>query len=80
MGHTACTDPQCLYSRAIPLLPLWAVRPVQGISACTKVHFTFYLLGGTNIKSLLINAVSWATLRYLESMEPLIYMSAEFHI
>jgi hypothetical protein len=35
MGRTACTDPQCLYSRAIPLLPLWAVRPVQILSACT---------------------------------------------
>ena len=30
--------------RAIPLLlPLWAVRPVEGLSACTRVHFTFYL-------------------------------------
>jgi hypothetical protein len=28
-------------SRAIPLLPLWAVRPVQTVSACTRVHFTF---------------------------------------
>ena len=27
--------------RAIPLLPLWAVRPVQNLSACTRVHFTF---------------------------------------
>ena len=26
--------------RAIPLLPLWAVRPVQGLSASTRVHFT----------------------------------------
>ena len=26
--------------RAIPLLPLWAVRPVQSLSACTSVHFT----------------------------------------
>jgi len=25
---------------AIPLLPLWAVRPVQSFSACTRVHFT----------------------------------------
>ena len=32
-----CTLP---YSRAIPLLPLWAVRPVQSPSACTRVHFT----------------------------------------
>ena len=28
-------------SRAISLLPLWAVRPVQSLSACTRVHFTF---------------------------------------
>jgi hypothetical protein len=27
-------------SRTIPLLPLWAVRPVQSLSACTRVHFT----------------------------------------
>ena len=27
--------------RAIPLLPLWAVRPVQSLSACTRVNFTF---------------------------------------
>jgi len=27
-------------SRAIPLLPLWAVRPIQSLSACTRVHFT----------------------------------------
>ena len=37
----ACTEPQCLYSTAIPLLPLWAVWPVQSLSACTRVHFTF---------------------------------------
>jgi len=30
-------------SRAIPLLPLWAIRPVQILSACTRVRFTFYL-------------------------------------
>jgi hypothetical protein len=42
MGRTACTEPQCLYSRAIPLLPLWAVRPVQTLSACTRVHSTLF--------------------------------------
>ena len=35
MGRTDCAEPQCLYSRTIPLLPLWAVRPVQSLSACT---------------------------------------------
>ena len=29
-------------SRAIPLLPLWAVRPVQSLSVCTRVHFNFF--------------------------------------
>jgi len=33
-----CTLP---YSIAIPLLPLWAVWPVQSLSACTRVHFTW---------------------------------------
>jgi len=28
-------------SRAMPLLPLWTVRPVQSLSACTWVYFTF---------------------------------------
>jgi hypothetical protein len=28
--------------RPIPLLPLSAVQPVENLSACTRVHFTFY--------------------------------------
>jgi len=28
-------------SRFISLLPLWAIQPVQSLSACTGVHFTF---------------------------------------
>jgi hypothetical protein len=27
--------------RAVPLLPLWAVQPVQSLSACTRVQFNF---------------------------------------
>jgi hypothetical protein len=27
----------------VPLLPLWAVRPVQSLSARTRVHFTFLI-------------------------------------
>jgi hypothetical protein len=41
MYRTDCTEPQCLYSRAIPLLPLWAARPVQSLSVCT-VELYFY--------------------------------------
>jgi hypothetical protein len=37
-----CTLP-LPYSRAIPLLPLRTVRPVQSLSDCTRVHFTFFL-------------------------------------
>jgi len=29
-------------SRAILLLPLWAVRPVQSLSACKRVQFIFF--------------------------------------
>jgi len=37
--------------RAIPLLPLWAVRPVQSLSACTRVTFTLpYLKKVKSIK------------------------------
>ena len=33
--------PESRKGRAIPLLPLWAVLPVQSLSACTRLHFTF---------------------------------------
>jgi len=33
--------PWSLKSSAMPLLPLLAVWPVQSLSACTRVHFTF---------------------------------------
>jgi len=35
MRRTDFKEAQCLYSTAIPLLTLWAVRPVQSLSACT---------------------------------------------
>jgi len=44
-GVTLTTHPLLVQwsrkNRAIPLLPLWAVRPEQSLSACTRVHFTF---------------------------------------
>jgi len=44
-GVTLTTHPLLVLfswkSIAISLLPLWAVRPVQSLSACTRVHFTF---------------------------------------
>ena len=32
---------RCTVALPIPLLPLWTVRPVQTLSACTTVHCTF---------------------------------------
>jgi hypothetical protein len=38
--------------RAIPLLPLWAVRSVQSLSACTRVHFFFtFTVSQPNVRS-----------------------------
>jgi len=34
--------------RAKPLLPLRTVRPVQSLSACTRVHFTFLCMVKTS--------------------------------
>ena len=45
MGRMACTEPQCLYSIAKPLLTVWAVRPVQSLSACTVELYLYSLYG-----------------------------------
>jgi hypothetical protein len=45
MGRTAPTEHDCLYSRAIPLLPLRAVRPVQSLSACTVELYLYFPYG-----------------------------------
>ena len=50
MGRTACTEPQCLYSTAIPLLPLCAVRPVHSLSACTVELYLYSLMRRTVCK------------------------------
>ena len=45
--------------RTIPLLPLWAVRPVQSLSACTRVQFTFFIKSTTikiHIRHIIITA------------------------
>ena len=67
MDRTVCTEPQCLYSIAIPLLPLWAVRPVQSLSACARVHFLLCVLGNlmnwlSHVCNELISIWVWALL------------------
>jgi hypothetical protein len=43
-GHDTDTSPHLVSwswkGRAVPLLPLWAVWPVQSLNACKRVHFT----------------------------------------
>jgi len=41
MGRTVCTEPQCLYSTAIPLLLLWIVRPVHTLSDSTVEPYLY---------------------------------------
>ena len=41
LSSQALLVPWSWKGRAIPLLPLWAIRPVQSLNACTRVHFTF---------------------------------------
>jgi len=45
MDRTACTEPQCLYSTAILLLLLWAVRAVESLSACTVQLYIYFPYG-----------------------------------
>jgi len=40
-GLYRASVPVLRFPLPIPLLPLWVVRPVQSLSACTRGHFTF---------------------------------------
>jgi hypothetical protein len=42
----------------MPLLPLWAVRPIQSLSACTRVRFTYsdWLKAGRSGDRILVGA------------------------
>jgi len=46
--------PEPRKSRTIHLFPLWAVRPVQSLSACTRVHFTFTFTLGSNVLNIVM--------------------------
>jgi hypothetical protein len=49
--------------RSIPLLPLWAVWPVQSLSACTRVH-TDCEIYKTNLESLYTTLFSFHACKY----------------
>ena len=47
-------------TKATPLLPLWAIRPLQSLSACTRAHFTLYLspaLYTTDLESISLDVI-----------------------
>ena len=70
IGRTASTEPQCLYSRAIPLLPLWAVRPVQYLSACTVQLYLYSPYGPYGLYSTSV------PVQYSYTSYPPIYLTA----
>ena len=45
MGRTDFTDRQCLYSTGLPLLPLWAIQPLQNLRACTVQLYLYSRYG-----------------------------------
>jgi len=51
-------------SRAIPLLPLWAVGTVQSLSTCIGAHFTFYIhfTLGTRFTTVSCTMIQYTTL------------------
>ena len=74
MGHTSCTEPQCLYSRAIPLLPLWTVRSVQSLSACTvqlylySPYWPYCMYRASVLYSSAIPVLTLWTVRHVQSL------------
>ena len=55
LTHHPLLVPWSRKSRAIPLLPLWAVRSVQSLSACKRVHFTYLNFFDTTVLNVLRN-------------------------
>jgi len=73
-------------SSAVTLLLLWAVRPVQSLSACTMVHFTFTLLiimiWLQMVKAFRLNALSKHRNSNSDDVIPVVYRktNGEVHI
>ena len=68
MGRTACTEPQCLYSIAIPLLPLWTVRSVQSLSACTVELYLYFPYGPYGLYSTAVPLLPLWAVRPVKSL------------
>ena len=77
MDGTACKEPQCLYSRAIPLLPLWTVRPVQSLSACTV---QLYLYSPQCLYSIPITLLHSVPVQYSYTSTPLSTCTVQLYL
>ena len=60
-------------SRAIPLLPLWAIWPVQSLSACTRAIFTFLHISNPKCSSS-------GRRSYIQARYGMFYMFTPMHI
>ena len=76
MGRTVCTDPQCLYSTAIPLLTLLGVQPVQTLSACTVQLCLYSPYGPYSLYSLSVPVQYIETSTYLRALRSVQSLSA----
>ena len=73
--------PRSRKSRAITLLSLWAVRPVECISASTRVHFnfTFYLTEEIiSIPNLKVRPLSRHSAHILSNEMSALYISTKY--
>ena len=84
VGRTACTEPECLYNKAIPLLPLWAVQTVQSLSACTVQLYPYCHCGPYRMcrasVSVQYNYTSIATMVRTACAEPLSLYIRTIHL
>jgi len=83
MGHKACTEPRCLYSIAIPLLPLWAVQSLQSLSACTVQLYLYspmYRTACTEPQCLYSTAIPLLPLWAIQSVQSLSACTVELYL
>jgi len=71
-----CRETQCLYITAIPLLPLWAVQPVQILSACTVQLFLYSPYGPYSLYRPSVPVQDSYTSTILRAVQPVQNLSA----
>jgi hypothetical protein len=63
--------------RAIPLFPLWALRPVQSLSACTRgtLPFTFFVVHYIKLRLKLAQVTNFIILKIIKRQNILLIRS-----